>query len=175
MSATAGPVGVGGVLDSDLRNVKKRPVWSYLKSRGFYAGVQIDGTVIIERGDENATFYGERVKVADILEGKVRRSNVEETKLLMSTVRMAEGKKVNSIDLPRGEAPGEVDVKAPPRLPKETDDDPYGLEALKAQGVDVHAAGQTSSMDPGEVCESHVEGVNHSQEKHMTSYNENRE
>jgi len=171
MSATAGPLGVGGILDSDLKNVKKRPVWSYLKSRGFYAGVQIDGTAIIERGDENATFYGERVKVADILAGKVRRSNVEETRLLMSTVRMAEGKRVNSVDLPRGEAPGEVDVRPPPYLPDETDDDPYGLEALKAQGVDVHAVGQASSMEPATVHELHAEEGDHSQEKHASSHN----
>lgn len=47
------------------------PVFSYVKSRGFYAGVQIDGTVVVERKDANAAFYGERVSVSQILSGQV--------------------------------------------------------------------------------------------------------
>lgn len=48
-----------------------KPVFSYVKSRGFYAGVQIDGTVIIERKDANAAFYGDRVSVSQILHGQL--------------------------------------------------------------------------------------------------------
>lgn len=51
---------------------ENKPVWSYMKSRGFYAGVQADGTVIIPRADANAAFYGERgISVEKILKGKV--------------------------------------------------------------------------------------------------------
>ena len=141
MSAVAGPLGVGGVLDTEVHHATRRPVWSYLKSRGFYAGMQIDGTVIIERGDENEKFYGERVKVADILAGQVRRVPEEDIRMLMSTVRMAEGKRVNSVDLPRGEAPGEITIKTPPYLPTKEEENPYGLMALEIEGVVVKPAG----------------------------------
>lgn len=48
-----------------------KPLFSYVKSRGFYAGLQIDGTVVVERKDANAAFYGERVSVEQILRGQV--------------------------------------------------------------------------------------------------------
>jgi lipid-binding SYLF domain-containing protein len=48
-----------------------KPVFSYVKSRGFYAGVQIDGTVVTERKEANAEFYGENVSVDQILKGDV--------------------------------------------------------------------------------------------------------
>jgi len=47
------------------------PVFSYVKSRGLYAGIQVDGTVITERKDANAAFYGEPIPVERILGGKV--------------------------------------------------------------------------------------------------------
>ncbi|QUC21764.1 uncharacterized protein UV8b_06007 [Ustilaginoidea virens] len=48
-----------------------KPVFSYVKSRGFYAGVQVDGTVVVERKDANAAFYGAPVAVQQILRGQV--------------------------------------------------------------------------------------------------------
>ncbi|KJK74946.1 hypothetical protein H634G_09780 [Metarhizium anisopliae BRIP 53293] len=48
-----------------------KPVFSYVKSRGFYAGIQVDGTVVVERKDANASFYGAPVTVQQILQGQV--------------------------------------------------------------------------------------------------------
>ncbi|RFU80925.1 duf500 domain protein, partial [Trichoderma arundinaceum] len=48
-----------------------KPVFSYVKSRGFYAGIRIDGTVVAERKDANAAFYGQNVSVDQILKGQV--------------------------------------------------------------------------------------------------------
>jgi len=56
---------------SPFREVIKNPVYSYVKSRGFYAGVQIDGTVVTERKDANAAFYGAPVSVDKIIKGEV--------------------------------------------------------------------------------------------------------
>ncbi|KAK0610106.1 hypothetical protein B0T17DRAFT_501185 [Bombardia bombarda] len=56
---------------SPFRDTLKRPVYSYVKSRGFYAGVQIDGTVVTERKDANAAFYGHPASVDKILKGEV--------------------------------------------------------------------------------------------------------
>ncbi|KAK0612082.1 hypothetical protein B0T14DRAFT_411602, partial [Immersiella caudata] len=56
---------------SPFREAIKNPVYSYVKSRGFYAGVQIDGTVVTERKEANAAFYGAPVSVDKIIKGEV--------------------------------------------------------------------------------------------------------
>ncbi|KAL6864631.1 hypothetical protein J3F83DRAFT_761950 [Trichoderma novae-zelandiae] len=48
-----------------------KPVFSYVKSRGFYAGIRVDGTVVAERREANAAFYGQTVSVDQILKGQV--------------------------------------------------------------------------------------------------------
>ncbi|KAI9649172.1 hypothetical protein NHQ30_001739 [Ciborinia camelliae] len=90
ISVVAGPVGSGGILDSELLKSRK-PVFSYMKSRGLYAGAQLDGTIIIERNDENARYYGERLPVAQILQGKVP-SLPPTAELLMEVLKDAEGR-----------------------------------------------------------------------------------
>lgn len=67
----AGPVGAGAAVDAALP-ASTKPVWGYVKSRGFYAGAQADGTVVLARPDANAAFYGVKgVRVEDILRGAV--------------------------------------------------------------------------------------------------------
>ncbi|KAL2150421.1 hypothetical protein VTH82DRAFT_6984 [Thermothelomyces myriococcoides] len=56
---------------SPFRSMITKPVYSYIKSRGFYAGVQIDGTVIAPRDRANAEVYGKGVSVGRILRGEV--------------------------------------------------------------------------------------------------------
>ncbi|KAH7017995.1 uncharacterized protein B0I36DRAFT_335137 [Microdochium trichocladiopsis] len=76
IAMVAGPVGVGAQLDADV-NFKggaatSQPVWCYVKSRGFYAGASVDGTIIIERPDANGMFYGEKkIRPEKILRGDV--------------------------------------------------------------------------------------------------------
>ncbi|KAI9642485.1 hypothetical protein NHQ30_009290 [Ciborinia camelliae] len=151
ISAVAGPIGMGGVLENDGKwKQANKPVFTYLKSRGFYAGVQVDGTVIIERTDENERFYGQRIGVADILAGKVR--NVPfETRLLMETVKAAEGRDdvdTMMLDQLKDEpAPGDVDLQAPTTMipifgiPEPDDPDPFGVLALENAGLEIREAG----------------------------------
>lgn len=146
VSAVAGPVGVGGVLETEIHK-RQAPVWNYLKSRGFYAGVQIDGTVIIERGDENERFYGERLAVKDILAGKVRHPPYE-IRTLMATIKAAQGDTVDESILPPSEpTPGDMELEKPETPagfglpPPEDDDDPYGVKALEKEGMEVKEAG----------------------------------
>ena len=61
----AGPL--GGT--ADMKELK--PVWVYTKSRGLYGGLTVDGTVIKERHDANAEFYGSKVTAAQILKGEI--------------------------------------------------------------------------------------------------------
>ena len=46
------------------------PVFTYVKSRGLFAGIQVDGTIIAERREANAAFYGERVSASQIIRGE---------------------------------------------------------------------------------------------------------
>lgn len=93
ISVAAGPLGTGGLIDADVVGKKDRsPLWSYMKSRGLYAGMQVDGTVIVERNDENARFYGERLPISAILAGQVKNIPVG-VRTLMEVVKEAEGRK----------------------------------------------------------------------------------
>jgi lipid-binding SYLF domain-containing protein len=58
-SIAIGPVGTGGMVDAAISRTA-RPIWSYMKSRGLWAGVQIDGTIMVTRADANSLFYQER-------------------------------------------------------------------------------------------------------------------
>jgi hypothetical protein len=119
--------------------------------------VQVDGTVIIERTDENERFYGQRIGVADILAGKARHPPYE-IKMLMETVKAAEGR--NDVDRAMMEeledqpAPGDVDVESPANadgpifgVPEPDDPDPFGVLALEAAGLEIKEAG-TKSRPP---------------------------
>ncbi len=146
ISAVAGPVGIGGILETEIHK-RQAPVWNYLKSRGFYAGVQIDGTVIIERTDENERFYGERIGVADILAGKVRHPPYE-IRTLMATIKAAQGDTtVDDGALPAAEpTPGDHEIHVAERsnsfgLPAADDPDPFGVHALQKEGFEIREAG----------------------------------
>jgi lipid-binding SYLF domain-containing protein len=58
-SVAVGPVGGGGAVNAAVGRAA-RPVWSYIKSRGLWAGIQVDGTVFVTRNDANAVFYNRR-------------------------------------------------------------------------------------------------------------------
>lgn len=75
----------------------KGPTYSYVKSRGFYAGVQVDGTIVTERKDANAAFYGEPVAVHQVIQGDVplvpgKENWVNVVKPLWDTILGAEGR-----------------------------------------------------------------------------------
>lgn len=145
ISASAGPVGVGGVLESEVHK-RQAPIWTYMKSRGLYGGVQVDGTVIIERTDENERFFGERISVTEILAGKIRHPPFE-TRMLMQTLKAAQGDMDvdESLVAPAGQTPGDLEVSPPHSgifgIPDEDDPDPYGVKALEAEGLFIREAG----------------------------------
>lgn len=73
-----------------VKEAISKPVYSYVKSHGVYAGVQISGTVIIARESANARFYGrEGVTVKEILEGRVEAPAA--AKGLVEVLKGAEG------------------------------------------------------------------------------------
>lgn len=145
ISASAGPVGVGGILESEVHR-RQTPIWNYMKSRGLYGGIQIDGTVIIERTDENERFYNEPLSVVDILAGKARYAPPEINGLLQ-TIKAAQGDQDvdESLLPPPGETPGDLSnpVSGGPvfGVPAVDDPDPFGVKALEAEGFFIREAG----------------------------------
>lgn len=143
VSVAAGPIGAGGVLETELHK-RQAPIFTYMKSRGFYAGVQIDGTIVIERTDENERFYGQRIGARDILSGKVRYPPTE-VKRLLETIKAAQGDAdVDESFLPTEAPPGDFEVVEDGHffgVPDNEDPDPYGVLALEKEGMAVRDAG----------------------------------
>ena len=91
VALAAGPIG-GNV---NFKNAQ--PVWTYTKSRGLYGGLTVDGTVIKERSDANAAFYGIKVTPKQILQGEVDPQGETSkwpagAKQLVEILKVAEGK-----------------------------------------------------------------------------------
>lgn len=144
ISAVAGPVGVGGVLESEVHK-RQATIFTYLKSRGFYAGVQVDGTIIIERTDENERFYGERIGVKDILAGKARHPPYE-IKKLMETIKAAQGDAdIDESLIPSEPPPADYEIEHEEDkifgIPDQEDPDPFGVLALQNAGLEIKEAG----------------------------------
>lgn len=106
LSVTAGPVGNGATVDS---GVEASPCWSYTKSKGAYAGLQLDGTIMLKRDDANTRFYGSEISVQDIFAGKPITPSA--AKPLLQTLYTAEGRlEVMGTDqIPQGLAPGDTE------------------------------------------------------------------
>jgi hypothetical protein len=69
LSASAGPIGTGGAVQAAIAHPS--PMFSYSRNKGFYAGMSLEGTVLVERKDANKEFYGQAIPAKDLLEGKV--------------------------------------------------------------------------------------------------------
>ena len=68
----SGPLGTSLAGSVDI-NKKITPVYSYVHSRGLYAGIELAGQAFLDRFDENErVYYWPGIKAGDILAGKVR-------------------------------------------------------------------------------------------------------
>lgn len=66
LSVSAGPV--GRTAEADVGTVA---IYSYSRSKGLFAGVSLEGTVLGEGKETNAKFYGRPITSAEILSGSV--------------------------------------------------------------------------------------------------------
>lgn len=71
-SAAAGPVGRHAGADTDLK--MKSEVLTYSRSRGLFAGIDLNGASVTQDKDETRILYGKFEPFDQILEGKVRRT-----------------------------------------------------------------------------------------------------
>ncbi|CEP07810.1 hypothetical protein [Parasitella parasitica] len=71
ISVAAGPLGRNAEASgtASIKNVSA--VYSYSKTRGLFAGVSLEGSVILERFDANKKLYGGKVKTRDLLNGTI--------------------------------------------------------------------------------------------------------
>lgn len=68
LSVAAGPVGRD--LAADV--LPTAAVYTYSRSQGLFAGVSLEGTVLMSRDDTNSEYYGRKVTPSEILAGKVK-------------------------------------------------------------------------------------------------------
>jgi len=66
MSAAAGPVG----RDVEANVAPKAAVYTYSLSKGLFAGVSLEGAVIVTEKEKNERYYGRSVTASKILSGK---------------------------------------------------------------------------------------------------------
>ncbi|CAG8590772.1 11725_t:CDS:2 [Scutellospora calospora] len=88
LSVTAGPVGFGGEVSGSV--YEGAALFSYSKSKGLFAGVSLEGTIIFERKDTNKTFYEKDISAEEILCGKPPPSAFACTRILYESIRKAE-------------------------------------------------------------------------------------
>lgn len=71
VSIAAGPVGRNAEASgaASLRSVAG--IFSYSKTKGLFAGVSLEGSVIVERKDANTKFYGSPIPARQLLSGSV--------------------------------------------------------------------------------------------------------
>ena len=69
LSVAAGPIGRNAEAAGTLG--KFSAIYSYSKTRGLFAGVSIEGSIILERKETNASFYRRPVSAKEILSGAV--------------------------------------------------------------------------------------------------------
>lgn len=72
VSVAAGPLGRNAEAAASASMGGVAAVFSYSKTKGLFAGVSVEGSVIIERREANRKFYGDNCTSKMILSGRVR-------------------------------------------------------------------------------------------------------
>ena len=67
----AGPIGRNAEASGTASIKSIAAVYSYSKTRGLFAGVSLEGSVILERFDANAKMYGRKVATRELLNGTI--------------------------------------------------------------------------------------------------------
>ncbi|KAK3896809.1 hypothetical protein C8A05DRAFT_39641 [Staphylotrichum tortipilum] len=156
VSLAVGPLLVPGGPDPEIRwKDISETVLTYVKARGKHQAAQLEGSLVTERANENATFYGADVSILDILAGNVPK-NVPEMRPLFEVIKAAEGRsdydKALMDWLALQPAPGDADIESPREsiasptkqafgVPDANDPDPFGVIGLEMAGIEIREAG----------------------------------
>ena len=66
VSVALGPIGIGAKANADIPQVTADFI-SFAKSKGLYAGLNLEGAVVAVRDSLNSAYYGRHVRPADII------------------------------------------------------------------------------------------------------------
>jgi len=70
LSIAAGPIGRNAEASGAANFKAVAPIFSYSKTKGLFAGVSLEGSVLIERRDANRKFYNAPVTAKQLLTGQ---------------------------------------------------------------------------------------------------------
>ncbi|KAI0817930.1 hypothetical protein GGR55DRAFT_47745 [Xylaria sp. FL0064] len=150
---STGPLVSLGLLENDVTwtDLSDAAI-TYVKAKGQFSDVKLDGTVIQERREENERFYGMTLGVAKILSGDINQS-LPQVRPLTEVLKAAEGRVDYDTALVESlssqPAPSDVTIEHPVishlspafGLPTTDDPDPFGVLALEMAGVGIREAG----------------------------------
>jgi lipid-binding SYLF domain-containing protein len=72
LGASVGPIGRTGTIGVSVGNyMKAAPIYAYCQSRGLFAGIDLNGSLIVSRKTANHKFYGRRYETSEILGASV--------------------------------------------------------------------------------------------------------
>src|ERR1700722_2512665 len=118
-SVSAGPVGRESSASTDF--TFKSEVYSYSRSRGVFAGIAIDGSVMSIDDDENEAFYRKKdVTASDIVSGAVTTNDDAARRFMTAVTTSTRGQQSASATPPSASAapvpqPGAATSGAPPQ------------------------------------------------------------
>ena len=67
----AGPIGRNAEASGSASLKHIAAIYSYSKTRGLFAGISLEGSVVVTRGDANEKLYGQRVTAKELLSGAI--------------------------------------------------------------------------------------------------------
>ncbi|CAK9013820.1 SH3 domain-containing protein PJ696.02, partial [Durusdinium trenchii] len=88
LSIAAGPLGRDADAAVSAGDGGVAACYSYSHSRGAFAGLSLQGSVLFARDSDNTKFYGRKVKPSEILKGLVHPPDNEDLRLLYQTLRV---------------------------------------------------------------------------------------
>ncbi|KAI7902635.1 uncharacterized protein BX663DRAFT_509917 [Cokeromyces recurvatus] len=71
VSVAAGPIGRNAEAAGSANVKHIAAIYAYSKTRGLFAGISLEGSVVVSRSDANEKFYGRRVSAKELLMGSV--------------------------------------------------------------------------------------------------------
>ena len=71
IGVAAGPLGRSIEADIGASDGDLTPIYTYSLSKGFYAGISLDGKIIVTRHNVNEKFYGRKIDAKSLLSGAV--------------------------------------------------------------------------------------------------------
>ena len=99
VSIAAGPVGRNAEAAGAASLKGVAGVFSYSKTKGLFAGVSLEGSVLIERRDANERLYNSRITARQLLEGGVRPPPAAEPLMRVLNSRVFSGVSTSSSDI----------------------------------------------------------------------------